>query len=261
VALLSIDRISLSFGGLKAVSEFSLELSGGELVGIIGPNGAGKTTVFNIISGVYRPDEGTIRLRDTEITGLPPHAITAAGIARTFQNIRLFNRLSVLDNIRVARYAGIRYQPAEAFVRMGRYRAEERRIEQDAREMLASFELGGFAEKPAGSLPYGHQRRLEIIRALATGAKLLLLDEPAAGMNPREIDELMRFIADIRTRFSLTVILIEHQMRLVMNICERLSVLDFGVTIAEGTPAEIVNNQAVMKAYLGNAECGKKSEI
>ena len=220
-------------------------------MGIIGPNGAGKTTVFNLITGVYRASEGSIRLRESELVGMTPHQITARRIARTFQNIRLFRDLSVLDNVRIAQYSKTRYSPLEALLHLGRFRREEQRIIEHSRDLLAIFKLEHLAGETARNLPYGSQRRLEIARALATGPELLLLDEPAAGMNPAEIDQLMDFIRWIREQFQLTILLIEHQMQLVMGICERIKVLDFGETLAEGTPEAIRNDPRVIKAYLG----------
>ncbi|MBI5675257.1 MAG: ABC transporter ATP-binding protein [Nitrospirae bacterium] len=256
--LLNVTDVTHSFGGLCALSGFNLSLNPSELVGIIGPNGAGKTTLFNLITGIYRPDKGSIAFGGSELTGRRPYKITSMGIARTFQNIRLFNELTVLDNIRIAHYTGSRYSPVEALLHAGRYRAEERRIIDRSLELLAFFEMDHLSVETAGNLSYGLQRRLEIVRALATKPQLLLLDEPAAGMNTKEIDRLMEFIRWIHSEFKLTILLIEHQMRLVMNICERLVVLDFGVTIAEGTPRQIQDNQQVLESYLGpkNLELG-----
>ena len=249
--LLTASKLRHSFGGLCALADFNLELHQGDLMGIIGPNGAGKTTVFNLITGVYRATEGSIRYRGAELVGLTPHQITARRIARTFQNIHLLRDLSVLDNIRIAHYSQTRYSPFEALLHLGRYRREEQRIIDHSRSLLALFKLEALAGETARNLPYGSQRRLEIARALAIGPELLLLDEPAAGMNPAEIDQLMELICKIRGQFELTVLLIEHQMKLVMGICERIKVLDFGETLAEGTPEAIQNDPWVMKAYLG----------
>ncbi|MDD2671361.1 MAG: ABC transporter ATP-binding protein [Syntrophales bacterium] len=252
--LLQVKDLTHYFGGLCAVSNFNLELGSGELVGIIGPNGAGKTTIFNLITGVYRASRGSIVFEGTEITGMKPHRITGRGIARTFQNIRLFNNLTVLDNIRTAFYSEAAYGPLQALFHSGRYRADEREIARRSFDLLSIFRLSDYSGEISRNLPYGLQRRLEIARALAARPQLLLLDEPAAGMNPNEIRGLMDFIIWIKKNFSLTILLIEHQMPLVMGLCERLEVLDFGETIARGTPEEIRSNRRVLEAYLGEEQ-------
>ena len=242
------------FGGLSAVSDLNLHIREGELLGLIGPNGAGKTTAFNLFTGVYRPTTGEITLRGKSIVGLAPYEITARGIARTFQNIRLFGELSVLDNVKIAYHSHMNYGLLEAMLRVGRYRAEEEKLEEEAMRLLEIFRLADSAAEKAKNLPYGAQRRLEIARALAAQPALLLLDEPAAGMNPQETQELMEMIRWVRRVFGITILLIEHDMSLVMGICERIYVLEYGTVIAAGTPAEIRSNPEVIRAYLGAEE-------
>jgi branched-chain amino acid transport system ATP-binding protein len=257
--LLETKGVTQRFGGICAVSELNLKVEAGEVVGVIGPNGAGKTTVFNIITGVYNPTAGNVYFDGTDITGMSPHRIAAKGIARTFQNIRLFRGLSVIDNVRIAHYTAAKYSTIEAALHIGRFGSEERRILDSSHDLLNAFGLEQYASARAADLPYGLQRRLEIARALAIKPELLLLDEPAAGMNPREIDSLIGLIRDIRETFGLTILLIEHQMRLVMSICERIVVLDFGATIAEGSPEEIRSDGRVIEAYLGKKQSGEVS--
>ena len=249
--LFQIEGLTHFFGGLRAVYDFNLTLEAGELVGLIGPNGAGKSTVFNLVCGVYRPTEGQVRLNGTDLVGQRPHKVAAKGIGRTFQNIRLWNELTVLDNVRVAHYSKINYGLADSILRSKRWRAEEAEIEKQAMELLDLFGVVDYAHDLAKNLPYGAQRRVEIVRALAVEPRLLLLDEPAAGMNPGEIDALLDLIKRLRDEFGLTIWVIEHQMRVIMNICERIKVIDFGETIAEGTPEQIQSNQRVIEAYLG----------
>ncbi len=251
MSLLAVKGVSRSFGGIKAVSGFDLTIEQGELVALIGPNGAGKTTVFNLITGVYRPDAGTIRFQGESLVGVPPHRIVGGGIARTFQNIRLFRDLTVLDNVRAAHFGRTPTTVWSALLRTGECRRDERKVVDSSRAFLAALGLEEEAGTLARNLPYGRQRRLEIARALATQPALLLLDEPAAGMNPAEVEEMMELILRLRKEFSLTVLLIEHQMRMVMGAAERIVVLEFGEMIAEGTPEEIRTNPKVVAAYLG----------
>jgi len=241
----------MQFGGLSAVSNFSIHIDNNEIVGLIGPNGAGKTTAFNMITGIYTPTSGEILFNEKIISGKKPHLITAAGIARTFQNIRLFSKMTVLENILTACWLREKPNLFESVLHLPGYLAKEKRSREFALEMLDTVGLLENADDISTSLPYGKQRRLEIVRALATGPKLLLLDEPAAGMNPQESFELMDFIVSVRERFNISVLLIEHHMQVVMGICKRMYVLDYGITIAEGTPAEIQKNQKVIDAYLG----------
>ncbi len=249
--LLETKELGITFGGLQALNDVFLTVEEKEIVGLIGPNGAGKTTVFNLLTGVYQPTMGAIRFEGKSIIGKKPFQINRLGIARTFQNIRLFKNMTVLDNIKVAMNQHMKYTALEGILRLPRFWKEERRVNEKARELLQIFQMEDTADQMAANLPYGQQRKLEILRALASQPKLLLLDEPAAGMNPTETHELMETIRDIRSLFGVGILLIEHDMSLVMGVCERIYVLDYGTLIADGTPEQIRANDKVIKAYLG----------
>ena len=251
MTMLKIQNLGISFGGLRAVDDFNMEVKKGCLYGLIGPNGAGKTTVFNLLTGVYKPNEGIITLDGQDISGKKSIDINHAGIARTFQNIRLFKELTVAENVKVGLHNQLHYSTLEGILRLPRYYAVERQIQEQALELLKVFDLDKEAEVLAANLPYGKQRKLEIARALATKPKLLLLDEPAAGMNPNETLELMETIKFVRKHFDMTIILIEHDMKLVSGICEELTVLNFGRVLCQGDTNEVLNDPEVIKAYLG----------
>lgn len=250
--MLDVKNLGITFGGLHAVDDFSISIEKGQLYGLIGPNGAGKTTVFNLLTGVYKPNQGIITLDGTDITGKSPMDINKAGIARTFQNIRLFKDLSVLDNVKIGLHNDYQYSTLTGILRLPKYRKVEKEMDEKAIELLKVFDLDGEADLLSSNLPYGKQRKLEIARALATNPKLLLLDEPAAGMNPNETLELMDTIRFVRDNFNQTILLIEHDMKLVSGICEELTVLNFGKVLCQGSTSDVLNNPDVITAYLGD---------
>jgi branched-chain amino acid transport system ATP-binding protein len=249
--IISLKNVSMYFGGIKAIDDIDFDVPEGRLFGIIGPNGAGKTTIFNVITGMYVPTSGKIYYRDKLLNGLMPHTITGSGIARTFQNIRLFDDETVLDNLKIAHFSHTEYGLLDALFRSKKFKQQEERVEEISMGILETLNLGHLANKKAGALPYGEQRRVEIARALSCIPEVLLLDEPAAGMNPAEIQNLNQLILKIRDQFDLTIMVVEHQMRLVMEICEEILVLNFGKKLAIGQPEELKSNQAVLEAYLG----------
>jgi len=252
--MLKVNNVTVNFGGIVALNNVDIDITHSSIIGLIGPNGAGKTTVFNIVSGIYVPTQGSIIFHNNDITTKKPYQVAALGISRTFQNIRLFRELTVLDNVKISFHKNIKYNLFHSIMRTRRFYLEEKNIENKAVELLKVFNLEDKKDFIAKNLPYGEQRKLEIVRALATEPKLLLLDEPAAGMNPQETQDLKRLIRFIKDKFNLTVLLIEHDMSVVMDICEKIYVLDYGEVIAVGTPEQIKNNPRVIKAYLGEGE-------
>lgn len=249
--VLEINNLMKTFGGVCAIDNFCVNLESDIVHGLIGPNGAGKTTIFNTVSGIYKPDSGTVKFKGNDITGAEPYKVCLAGVGRTFQNIRLFQQLSVMENVFIASHREGDYSIFDALLRLNRFRKTENKLKESSRDLLNILGLGNLSDERAGSLPYGHQRKLEIARAMATRPKLLLLDEPAAGMNTEEARELVDFIIELKDKFNLSVLIIEHHMDVVMRICNRITVLNFGKTIAEGTPKEIQSNTSVRDAYLG----------
>lgn len=251
MSVLEVRDLGINFGGLRAVDQFNLTIDENQLYGLIGPNGAGKTTIFNLLTGVYQPTNGTIELQGVSLNRKMPNAIAKLGVARTFQNIRLFKDLTVLENVKIGMHNQVKYSLLQGIFRTAAYQRDEKLMNEKTMELLEVFKLKEFANKKASSLPYGKQRELEIARALATNPKLLLLDEPAAGMNPQETKELMETIHKVRNQFKISILLIEHDMKLVMGICEKITVLNYGTVLACGTPQEIQKNKQVIKAYLG----------